>query len=54
MTEEHKIADFKRDTELNGRGFKVLRYSNHGINRNFTNVCLDILKNLSLEITDLN
>ena len=53
LTEEHKIADFKRDTELNGRGFKVLRYSNHDVNENFTNVCLDILKNLSLDVLDL-
>jgi len=53
LTEEHRIADTKRDSDLNSHGFNVLRYSNRDINRNFNSVCLDILKNLSLEITDL-
>ena len=53
LTEEHKAADAKRDCDLNSHGFKVLRYSNHDINYNFTNVCRDILKNLSIDVLEL-
>ena len=53
LTEEHRIADIKRDSDLNSHGFNVLRYSNQDINRNFNNVCLDILKHLSLDVSDL-
>lgn len=39
-------ADERRDAFLQDRGIKVLRYSNSDINRNFSGVCQDILRNL--------
>lgn len=45
--EEGKAKDRERDAFLSELGFKVLRYSNVEINRNFRGVCEDILKHLS-------
>ena len=36
------IRDRIRDTYLEQQGYRVLRYSNHEINTNFDNVCIDI------------
>lgn len=47
-TEEHRIADEKRDSDLQALGITVLRYSNSDINNKFRFVCDDILKNLGL------
>ena len=50
---EHKLADEERDKTLANWGIKVLRYSNDSINRNFKSVEADILKEFSLEYSDL-
>ena len=50
---EHKLADEERDKTLASWGIKVLRYSNDSINRNFKSVEADILKEFSLEYSDL-
>ncbi len=39
-------SDTKRDNYLKESGFKVLRYSNLDINKNFESVCRDILNNI--------
>ena len=52
-TEEHKISDEKRDTDLSLWGIRVLRYSNESIRRSFTAVANDILNNLGLSFSDL-
>lgn len=39
--------DKERDKFLNDMEIKVLRYSNADINKNFKNVCLDILNHLN-------
>ncbi len=49
----HKDADKKRDTDLHALGITVLRYSNYDINRNFENVCNDILRRLNIEANEL-
>ena len=50
--EETGVAsDKKRDTFLAEQGLIVLRYSNREINRNFENVCQDILNHLNLRST---
>ncbi|MBQ2910720.1 MAG: endonuclease domain-containing protein, partial [Clostridia bacterium] len=41
------VYDLDRDNYLRNEGIKVLRYSNLDINRNFEEVCQDILKNLA-------
>ncbi len=41
---EAKIKDLERDKKLENFGIKVLRYTNLQINRDFENVCKDILK----------
>ena len=51
--EEHCNSDQKRDKELLKLGIKVLRYTNKEINRNFNNVCEDILKKIGLSTEDL-
>ena len=55
---QHKIlqnenADKKRDSELSALGIKVLRYTNEDINRNFEDVCDDILKHLDISARGL-
>ncbi len=42
--------DSSRDDFLQGRGYRVLRYSNADVNANFKGVCEDIMKNLGMEI----
>ena len=39
--------DLTRDKKLESLGIKVLRYTNFQINRDFENVCKDILKNIT-------
>ena len=41
--------DAKRDAYLQSLGYRVLRYTNIQIHKNFENVCCDILQNLGLE-----
>ena len=53
QAEENKEADEKRDADLSLWGIKILRYSNESINKNFTAVASDILKNLGLTFSDL-
>ena len=43
-TEENELADKVRDKYFSDLGFKVLRYSNLDVNKNFNGVCNDILK----------
>ena len=45
------FSDKERDGYLASLGIKVLRYSNVDINRNFTGVCEDILKNINTSST---
>lgn len=52
-TTEHRSADEARDRDLLSWGIKVLRYSNDSLRNNFSGVTVDILKNLSLEFSDL-
>ncbi len=52
-TTEHRSADEVRDRDLLSWGIKVLRYSNDSLRNNFSGVAVDILKNLSLEFSDL-
>ena len=47
--EENRIADEKRDADLNALGITVLRYRNEDINTRFDFVCKDILKYLEVE-----
>ena len=44
-------ADKQRDTDLERRGFRVLRYSNYDINCRFKEVCDDILSHMDMPTT---
>jgi very-short-patch-repair endonuclease len=44
-----KQKDINRDAYMTQNGLTVLRYSNLDINRNFREVCEDILQHLSME-----
>jgi len=48
-----KGNDKIRDSFLKNCGFKVLRYSNYDVNKNFKGVCTDILKHLSTSSASL-
>ncbi|MBO5716431.1 MAG: DUF559 domain-containing protein [Clostridia bacterium] len=50
---EHNEKDVERDFELSKLGIKVLRYTNKSINKNFIDVCDDILTHLGLTWNDL-
>ena len=50
---EHKLADKKRDSDFYALGITVLRYTNYDINRNFENVCNDILNKLGISASEL-
>jgi len=50
--EKNKVADNKRDSDLNALGITVLRYSNQDINQNFYAVCQDILLKIGLTKTE--
>ena len=45
---EHNKKDNARDYELSKLGIKVLRYTSKSINKNFSDVCDDILTHLGL------
>ena len=46
--DEGKEKDTVRDKYLQDTGYKVLRYSNLEVNKNFKSVCADIERNLKL------
>ena len=50
---ENNEKDSERDFELSKLGIKVLRYTNKSINKNFSDVCDDILTHLGLTCDDL-
>jgi len=50
---ENEEADKKRDLDLSLLGITVLRFTNESINKNFNNVCEDILSKLGLSARDL-
>jgi len=50
---ENEESDKKRDLDLSLLGITVLRYTNESINKNFNNVCEDILSKLGLSAKDL-
>jgi len=50
---ENEESDKKRDLDLSLLGITVLRYTNESINKNFNNVCEDILSKLGLSARDL-
>ena len=50
---EHNEKDNERDFELSKLGIKVLRYTNKSINKNFNEVCDNILTHLGLTWDDL-
>ena len=52
MTELNE-KDSERDFELSKLGIKVLRYTNRSINKNFNDVCNDILTHLGLTWNEL-
>ena len=54
LTDEHIKSDMVRDQALEELGLKVIRYSNKDINSNFHAVCMDILKELDISISDLS
>ena len=47
--EEHRERDEERDETLYRLGITVLRYTNKQIKQNFRGVCLDILRHMGLE-----
>ena len=50
---ENNEKDQERDFELSKLGIKVLRYTNKSINKNFNDVCDDILTHLGLKCQDV-
>ena len=50
---EHNEKDNARDYELSKLGIKVLRYTSKSINKNFSDVCDDILTHSKLTWDDL-
>ena len=52
-TDESKAADATRDRELEMLGFKVLRFTNSDVNKNFNTVCNCILEELGLKADDV-
>ena len=50
---EHNEKDNERDFELSRLGINVLRYTNKSINKNFNDVCDDILTHLGLTWDEL-
>ena len=50
---ENNEKDNERDFELSKLGIKVLRYTNKSINKNFNDVCDDILTHLGLTLDNL-
>jgi very-short-patch-repair endonuclease len=50
---EESEKDQKRDFELSKLGIRVLRYTNKSINKNFSDVCDDILTHLGLTWQDV-
>ena len=46
--DEASAADRERDHMLNQLGITVVRYSNDDINRNFEEVCADLLRRMNL------
>ena len=50
---EQNEKDSERDFELSKLGVRVLRYTNKSINKNFIDVCDDILAHLGLTWNDL-
>ena len=54
QTEQILESDNKRDSELSALGFKVLRYRNSDINKNFNAVCNEILKALELDVESIH
>lgn len=47
-------SDVERDKALSSWGIKVLRYTNEEIHKSFNEVAEDILRNLSLNFSDIN
>ena len=50
---EHNEKDKERDFELSKLGIRVLRYTNKSINKNFGDVCDNILTHLGLTWQDV-
>ena len=50
---EESEKDQKKDFELSKLGIRVLRYTNKSINKNFSDVCDDILTHLGLTWQDV-
>ena len=50
---ENNERDQERDCDLSKLGIKVLRYTNKSINKNFNDVCNDILTHLGLTWNEL-
>ena len=51
--EENHMKDCERDENLRKIGVTVLRYSNEAIHTNFRGVCIDILRNLGFQESDV-
>ena len=52
-TDENAVADKKRDETLRKLGLTVLRYPNWTVNKNFEMVCNDILKNIGVDVSEI-
>ena len=50
---EHREADRERDDTLYKLGITVLRYTNSQVKQNFRGVCLDILRHMGYEESDI-
>ena len=50
---EHREADRERDDTLYKLGITVLRYKNSQVKQNFRGVCLDILRHMGYEESDI-
>ena len=51
--QEHREADRERDDTLYKLGIIVLRYTNRQVKQNFRGVCLDILRHMGYEESDI-
>ena len=51
--QEHREADRERDDTLYKLGIRVLRYKNRQVKQNFRGVCLDILRHMGYEESDI-
>ena len=52
--DENKAADAERDRDMKKLGFKVLRFKNSDIHKNFDTVCNRILEEMGMKAEDVH